>query len=449
MRAKSPFPSASFKSVGPVAIRSSSDGAGARLAFGAMALVNDAYLQSVRTQTHRGLEHRARGGFATGGRLYGYRTVPEPNATDREHPRKVYEIDPVQAEVVCRIFSDFLAGKAPARIAKDLNAERVPAPLDDSDRKKPIKGRAMSTLRALLRNPKYAGHWTWNARKFVSISGQRRRKVKKREAADLVVIEQPSLAIIDHTTWIMTAELIKARAHKGGGRSPSGGTGTYPLSGLLTCAVCGGGFQVYGSKKGPSGGRWVQYHCATHKQKGDTAYSNAASISEQSLLSAIQEALSSLLGSPAFERTYLAALTKALQAGPTGSEEERAAAEAVTALEKAVGRLVEAVATVGISPALASRLKVKEGALDALRKKLAKLRVRTAAIPPGAGACRGEGLARGADRRPRHEGPGPAPRNLHAGVRPPSAHAVPRGVPDHRKDQGPRDPSGIRGPQSV
>jgi DNA invertase Pin-like site-specific DNA recombinase len=117
-----------------------SDAAGARLTFGALALVNDAYLQSVRTQTHRGLEHRARGGFATGGRLYGYRTVPEPNPTDPEHPRKVPEIDPVQADVVRRIFADFLGGKAPARIAKDLNAERVPAPLDDSARKKPIKG---------------------------------------------------------------------------------------------------------------------------------------------------------------------------------------------------------------------------------------------------------------------------------------------------------------------
>lgn len=33
-------------------------------------------------------------------------------------------------------------------------------------------------------------------------------------------------------------------------------------------------------------------------------------------------------------------------------------------------------------------------------------------------------------------------------VRPPGAHAESRGVPDHRKDEGPRDPSGIRGPQS-
>src|SRR5882762_6456629 len=48
-----------------------SDGAGARLTFGAMALVNDTFLQLVRTETHRGLEGRALAGFHTGGRCFG------------------------------------------------------------------------------------------------------------------------------------------------------------------------------------------------------------------------------------------------------------------------------------------------------------------------------------------------------------------------------------------
>ena len=64
----------------------SSDGAGARLTFGAMALVNDTFLQLVRTETHRGLEGRALGGFWTGGKVYGYATVVEPNPPDPEHP---------------------------------------------------------------------------------------------------------------------------------------------------------------------------------------------------------------------------------------------------------------------------------------------------------------------------------------------------------------------------
>jgi hypothetical protein len=82
----------------------SSDGAGARLTFGAMALVNDTFLQLVGTETHRGLEGRALGGFWTGGRCCGYATVQEENPPDPTHPRKRCVIDPVEAAVVNRVF---------------------------------------------------------------------------------------------------------------------------------------------------------------------------------------------------------------------------------------------------------------------------------------------------------------------------------------------------------
>jgi len=48
-----------------------SDSAGARLTFGALALVNDTFLQLAKTETHRGLEGRALAGFWTGGRVFG------------------------------------------------------------------------------------------------------------------------------------------------------------------------------------------------------------------------------------------------------------------------------------------------------------------------------------------------------------------------------------------
>ncbi len=60
-----------------------SDSAGARIQFGALALVNDTMLQIVRSETLRGLEGRALAGFWAGGRVYGYRTVREENPPDR------------------------------------------------------------------------------------------------------------------------------------------------------------------------------------------------------------------------------------------------------------------------------------------------------------------------------------------------------------------------------
>jgi DNA invertase Pin-like site-specific DNA recombinase len=53
-----------------------SDSAGARLTFGALALVNDTFLQLVRAETHRGLEGRALAGFATGGKTSSSRMRP-------------------------------------------------------------------------------------------------------------------------------------------------------------------------------------------------------------------------------------------------------------------------------------------------------------------------------------------------------------------------------------
>lgn len=62
-----------------------SDSDGARLTFGAMALVNDTFFQLVKKETHRGLEGRALQGFATGGKCFGYSSVQEETPHDPYH----------------------------------------------------------------------------------------------------------------------------------------------------------------------------------------------------------------------------------------------------------------------------------------------------------------------------------------------------------------------------
>lgn len=144
-----------------------SDGAGARLTFGAMALVNDTFLQLVRTETHRGLEGRALAGFHTGGRCYGYTTVEEPNPPDREHPRKVVRIHEEEAALVRRIFQAYADGDGLARIAATLNEERIPAPYDAKGYEK-LAGQGWSAVqvRSMLRNERYIGKIVWNKREF-------------------------------------------------------------------------------------------------------------------------------------------------------------------------------------------------------------------------------------------------------------------------------------------
>jgi len=138
-----------------------SDGAGARLTFGAMALVNDTFLQLVRTETHRGLEGRALAGFHTGGRCFGYHTVPEPNPQDPERPRRVLRIDEDEAAIVRRVFKAYVVREALGRIAATLNVEGVPAPYDGRGYSKPAgRGWAANQIHSMLRNELDPVWWT-------------------------------------------------------------------------------------------------------------------------------------------------------------------------------------------------------------------------------------------------------------------------------------------------
>ena len=145
-----------------------SDGAGARLTFGAMALVNDTFLQLVRTETHRGLEGRALTGFWTGGRVYGYSTVLEENPPDAEHPRWVPVINEAEAQVLRRIFEMYADGTGLANIASSLNGEGIRAPYDGKKYEKPAgRGWSINTLHSMLRNERYIGKLIWNKRTWV------------------------------------------------------------------------------------------------------------------------------------------------------------------------------------------------------------------------------------------------------------------------------------------
>jgi DNA invertase Pin-like site-specific DNA recombinase len=134
-----------------------SDGAGARVTFGALALANDTFLQMVRTETHRGLEGRALAGFHTGGKTYGYTSVAEPNPSNVEHPRRLPVVDEAEAALVRRVFEMYADGETFKGIARTLNDEGLPAPHDGGRGNKRCHGWGHTTIRAMLANPRYIG----------------------------------------------------------------------------------------------------------------------------------------------------------------------------------------------------------------------------------------------------------------------------------------------------
>jgi DNA invertase Pin-like site-specific DNA recombinase len=113
-----------------VMTQTSNDAPHARRLFASLGMGNDQFLQMVKAETHRGLEGRALAGFWTGGRVYGYSTMPEENPQDPEHPRArpIPIIDEQEGEIVRRIFKLFSDGESTKAIAALLNQEGVPAP---------------------------------------------------------------------------------------------------------------------------------------------------------------------------------------------------------------------------------------------------------------------------------------------------------------------------------
>jgi site-specific DNA recombinase len=342
-----------------------SDAPGARTMFGTLAMVNDAFLQAVKSQTHRGLADRARNGFWTGGRVFGYRTEQERNPANPEHPRYVPVIDESQAEVVRRIFREYIDGNGLTAIAAGLNRDAVPAPFDGHPTKKRTRGWSMSTIRALLRNEKYAGRWAWNRRQWISISGSKFRRPTMRGDDELVVRELSELAIVSRDVWEAAAARHRQLKNSSRGRQPT----THLFSGLVRCGLCGGGMSVM-STKVKNGKRYVAYGCNVSRTKGSAICRNRVLVSELQLLGFVRDALKDLPSRPEFQEGFLEAFQATVEAAHASEAPTSAAHEALQAQEERVTRLVDAIADAGASPALTARLRDEEAKLEGLRRQL-------------------------------------------------------------------------------
>src|SRR5215468_6823984 len=86
-------------------------------------LMSAMYLRQLAVHVRRGQAGRVREGLSGGGLTYGYAPVP-----GRRGERIIVE---AEAEIVRRVFAEYVAGRTPRDIAIDLNRERVPSPRGD------------------------------------------------------------------------------------------------------------------------------------------------------------------------------------------------------------------------------------------------------------------------------------------------------------------------------
>ncbi len=119
------------------------------------------------------------GRFLGGRPPYGYALAdagPHPNPSKAAIGQRLHRLepDPTAANVVQRIFTDFLAGKGAYTIAEGLTRDGIPSPSAHDparNQHRQSSGGAWSKIavRSILKNPRYTGREVWNKQRHEEV----------------------------------------------------------------------------------------------------------------------------------------------------------------------------------------------------------------------------------------------------------------------------------------
>lgn len=163
----------------------------------------------------------------------------------------ILEIIPEEAKVVKRIFSSLLGGKGTDAIAKELNAEHIPA----------RKGNHWSpaTIRGIIANEKYTGDCIFQK----TYTDDNFNRHTNDGVLDQYYMANHHEAIISHEDFEAAAALIEQRAaEKGIDKGNPKYQQRYAFSGKIICHECGNTFRrrIHSSTYG----KYAAWCCNTH-----------------------------------------------------------------------------------------------------------------------------------------------------------------------------------------
>jgi DNA invertase Pin-like site-specific DNA recombinase len=201
-------------------------------------------------------EGRHQGGRAP----YGYVVVdggphPNPRKAAEGYRLRLLAIDEPAAEVVRRIFTEYLDGIGDRAIAAHLNRDGVPCPSarrPEQNHHRLADGWQASTVRAILENPRYTGfavfgRWTKHETLLDPDDVAAGHVVRFRRAApnQIVRSRKPAHPAIVTVEMFTQAQLMRRSRASGGMRGKAKlertrqtGTRPYVLRGLVRCGIC-------------------------------------------------------------------------------------------------------------------------------------------------------------------------------------------------------------------
>jgi site-specific DNA recombinase len=207
---------------------------------------NADFIVKLSMRVKSGHDDATREGLIPNGAAYGYDCV--------EGKPGVKVINPAEAEIVVRIFREYVSGKSPRQIAADLMRDGIPSPSGGEHWNFQFIVGGAGKKRGILHNQLYIGLYLKNRFKNILNPSTGKTITRKADPDDLITVEHPTLRIISPELWDAAHKLRTARGTKKFGPSGQSARAVVPrqqhlLAGLLRCAECNGGMIVVASDR--------------------------------------------------------------------------------------------------------------------------------------------------------------------------------------------------------
>ncbi|MCM2477812.1 recombinase family protein [Rhizobium sp. CG5] len=372
--------------VAGVTIFTLSEGEINELHVGLKGTMNALFLKDLAIKTHRGIRGRVEAGKIGGGNAYGYRVVHRLDAHG-EPIRGEREIIGEQADIVRRIFREYVAGKGPQRIAADLNREGIPSPTGKRWNDATIRGNRIISS-GILNCELYIGVIRWNRQKKLKNPDTGRFTYRLNPEQEWIRAEAPELRIVPQKLWdaakaqqdklttLYQKQIDSSRDAVRAARSNGLNATHRPrtlLSGLVFCGCCGGSYARRGQDR---------VTCSNHLL--GNGCDNARTVPGKALETRVLDGLRERLMTPDMMAEAMSAFaleTNRLNRERRNSAEANRRALAETA--KAIAEIVHVIEQGGWHRALSERLTELETRQDGLTARLADIPQDVPDLHPG------------------------------------------------------------------
>ena len=340
-----------------------SEGDISELHIGLKGTMNALFLKDLAAKTHRGLEGRVRQGKSGGGNAYGYDVVKKLDGNG-DPVRGDRTINDDEASIVRRIFDEFSNGRSPRAIAHDLNNEGISGPRNGSWGPSTIHGNWRRGI-GILNNDLYVGRLVWNRQRFIKDPQTGKRQARMNPEPEWVIEDVPELRIIEDNLWHRVKDRQNGTrrrvvAKNNGIRSERARRPKYLLSGLLQCAVCGGGYSKISQQ---------HYGCSTARNKGTCG--NLLSIRRDVIEETVLAGLKEQLMQPAAYKEFVAEFHDEMNrlAATEDFDRDRLGHD-IEKVERDLARLIEAIKSGVPGDAVKDEIAALEARKIELKRKL-------------------------------------------------------------------------------